>query len=234
MARHTSGAEEFIMKGPPRRIRQAFLTVFDLTSVKEELQQLFKDPSDALEDAESREGTDEVALDERLAYKRKVTKWVKATIENVESFAFWFVVHASHKAREPLTAFFAKVCKDGAEGLSVGSGPARDYPIVKLICRRIPEIQAMFLDLLLYCHVWIAECFRIAAHTVTRSHDDSTNPNELADIESLNELAFNLAVQNLTAFERRVAQPFSRLLAETCFPIKFYFATTCIQLYIYM
>lgn len=203
------------MKGPPRRIRQAFLAVFDLESVKEELKQLFKDPSDALEDAESREGTDEVALDERLAYKHKVTKWVKATIENIESFAFWFVVYASHRAREPLTAFFAKVCKDGAEGLSEGSGPARDYPIVKLICRRIPEIQAMFLDLLLYCNVWISDCVRNAAHAVARS-DDSIDPKELADdVESLNELAFNLAVQNLTAFERRIAQPFSRLLAET-------------------
>ena len=198
-----------MIKGPPARVRQTFLAVFDLETVKQELVDLFvADAEHALGDADAPDAADELALDERMAYKHKVTKWIKATLENIESFAFWYVLHASYQARSPLTAFFAKLCKDGAEGLTCGSGPPRDYPIVKLICVRIPEIQAMFMDLLMHSERWIAECFHNAALAVAKPNEP--DPREQVDCVELSGMAFNLALQNYTAFERRIVQPFSR------------------------
>ena len=197
------------MRGPPQRIRQTFLAVFNLDAVRKELSQLAEQA--ALQDTDDKHEVDELAVDERLAYKQKVTKWIGATLENLNSFMFWYILYVSNAARGPLTAFFAKVCKDGAEGVSKAAGAASECPIVKLVCQRVPEIRAMFIHLLSDSHGWLSECWSRAEDAVSQSGMPQPDVSA-SDVASIESIAFKLALHNYTAFERRIAQPLSRLL----------------------
>lgn len=192
------GAEEFFMNGPPRRIRQTFLAVFDTATAAKEY---VTDDRDI----------DELALDERRAYAAKVSKWVRSSLNSVQDMAFWYVLFVSHKARSPLTAFFAMLCADGPEGLSKGSGPSRDIPVVKLICERIPAICHMFEDLIADVGNWSADAVVRAQEAVsaTVTKDDDQLPPPLRQLESF---ALDLTLLHYTAFQRRIAKPFSRFL----------------------
>lgn len=210
-----SGTEEFIIKGPASRIRSSLLAVFDANKALAEL--LLQKQRADVQDEDA--GVDELALDERLHYKEKVTKWIRSTLENMDDFVFWFTIRCSFVTREPLTALLAMMSSDGPEGLSKGSCCADQLPIVKLICTRCGQVKQLFMELFETFEVWFAETLAFAHSTMHGVQDgvqakDILSERPEREIDFLRHMAFELLLHNYTAFTRRIVQPLSQSLVS--------------------
>lgn len=194
------------MNGPAERIRASLLAVFDATQARMELQRA-KENLDALEDDDG--------LDEVEEYKRKVTKWIQRSLGCLNDVTFWFVLKCSNITREPLTALFNKMSKDGPEGVSKGACSSDELPIVKLICIRFPEVKKLFLQLFQKFESWFADTVDFALRTVYHQHHQQHVLSE-KELSCLKKIAWSLMMHNYTAFIRRLVQPLSQHLYLCC------------------
>ena len=195
------------MNGPAERIRASLLAVFDATQARMELQRA-KENLAALEDDDG--------LDEVEEYKRKVTKWIQRSLGCLNDVTFWFVLKCSNITREPLTALFNKMSKDGPEGLSKGACRSDELPIVKLICIRFPEVKKLFLQLFQKFESWFADAVDFALRTVYHQHHQQQHVLPEKELSCLKKIAWSLMMHNYTAFIRRLVQPLSQHLYLYC------------------
>ena len=154
-------------------------------------------------------GLDELAIDERTAYRTKMSKWVRHSMSSIQNPVWWFVLKVSHEARAPLTFFFSALSKDGPDGLSKCVGHTRDLPIVKLMCVRLRQVRNRFSDVFANFNSWVNDATRFAESVTGRS---SRSPCLSTHEKSfLRSLAWDIVQHHSSAFTRRIEQPLNQL-----------------------
>ena len=187
----------------PSQILACFLAVFDASAALQSLQAAAKaEGDDTME-------IDELAVDERQAYRAKLTKWVYGSVTAMQNPAFWFVLRISHEARAPLTFFFACLAKDGPDGLSKTVGPARDLPIVKLLCVRLQQVRARFDDMFKGFDSWVDSALTHASNITARVPQSAMSTEEVSVLRTL---AWEILLHHSSSFTRRIEQYLNQLL----------------------
>ena len=152
----------------------------------------------------------EMATDDRERYRTQVTKWIQGSLLALQDPMWWFFLHVSHRAREPIRHFFNILSKYGSwqsskafrEGTS-----ASDLPIVDLLTRRLPQLDAEFCALSTTVDSWVGEIMISLQHmSIWCNHDGEV------DSSCMKAIALRVVLQNHCAFNRRIVMLFNKFL----------------------
>ena len=167
------------------------------------------EPIEKDEEQETKDGLDELALDDSKAYKIKISRYIKRSLQCVSDYRFWFCMHATRQARAPLMHFYRI--------LSSAAFTAR-MRITELVAYRIQTIEREFGGLVDTFQHWFTNAMNFGFQVEGDPHH--TRPDggyQLVDdnvTKRLMDFASALLLHNAGAFNRRVVRTFSRSLEQ--------------------
>ena len=166
------------------------------------------EPTEKDDEQETKDGLDELALDDSKAYKTKISRYIKRSLQCVSDYRFWFCMSVTRQARAPLMHFYRI--------LSSAAFTAR-MRITELVAYRIQTIEREFGGLVDTFHHWFAAAmnFGFQVESVPRNTDADHGVHQLVDgnmTKHLMDFASALLLHNAGAFNRRVVRTFSRSL----------------------
>ena len=210
---YVQGAEEFFMfAATPDHTVRTFLATFATGKYNAYKDQEGGDPDDA--DAAGN-NLDELGFEEAQEYRRRVTKWIRGSLEALQDVLFWFLMAASHMSRSPIRHMFGILSKySGSMSARVRDPYAKDcesheLPIVDFVTVRVQQLDQEFVELRNNVPSWTRKTFEMLKAMICWSRDNSL---ELNDMECM---ATQLVLLNHASFKRRVFNLFSQILAAS-------------------
>ena len=199
------GAEEFLLEAP-EHIVTTFLATFSTREYNEQDRQ----GDDALRDDEEDAGDDDHENDtgDQEAYRLRVSKWLKGSLEVLDDPLFWFMTYVSFHIKGPVRHLFnilSTYSKWHASSAFTQPTFASSIPVVNLVVNRIWEIDAEFKTLCDSVDIWTSDILlKVSGMRIWCNRDEGLTPHVLKSI------ALSMALRNYAAFHRRIVQLLDR------------------------
>ena len=155
---------------------------------------------------------DELGLEEAQEYRRKVSRWVRGSLQCIEDPMFWFMMHAAHKCREPIRHLFGILSNYSKQASlrtqDCWSCPCEsaNLPIVDFVCVRLDQINKEFVELREGIPAWTRKVFGELEKTIF------WNTRNALDIAAMETAVVKLVLLNHASFKRRIYSIFSQQL----------------------
>ena len=187
-----------------------FLAAFATAEYNEKHRQRQGDASGDDAIADCTDDLTELAFDDHQQYQKQVTKWIKGSLTALQDPMFWFFVHVSYRAREPIRHLFNILSKYGSWQSSQAfknQTRSSELPVVDLVTRRIPELDKEFHALGQSVGSWTNDIIaNLHQMSIWCNHDDTL------DSACMKAIAIRVVLHNHTAFRRRIVTIFSKWL----------------------
>lgn len=204
------GSEKYLIDGPPDYIVMVFMATFSTAEFNERRAGM-DDKDEVVMDCDAADDLNELASDDREHYRTQVTKWIKGSLEALQDPMWWFFLHVSHRAREPIRHLFNILSKYGSWHSSKAfkeQSSAAALPVVDLLTRRLPQLDAEFVALGATIDSWVQEIIeKLQRMSVWCNHD-----NAAVDSACMKAIAIRVVLQNHCAFDRSILKFFNRRL----------------------